>query len=122
MARLIKLNTHNDSRGSLSVIENELPFIIKRVFYIYNVDNSTRGEHRHKKTIQAAVALNGSCSIFCQTPDGEVKEFNLTNPSECLLIMPEDYHWMKNFTPNTVLLVLASEQFDLKDYIYKAYE
>jgi len=122
MAYIIKLKSYSDNRGTLSVIENDLPFKIKRIFYIYNVDNSTRGQHRHKKTIQAAVAVNGSCSIYCQSPDGEIKEFKLTNPNECLVIMPEDYHWMKNFTPNTVLLVLASELFDSKDYIYKAYE
>ena len=122
MPYLKKLETHTDSRGSLTVVEKELPFEVKRLYYIYNLDGSIRGKHRHKKTIQAAVAVNGSCSIYCQSPDGEVKEFKLTNPNECLVIMPEDYHWMKNFTPNTVLLVLASELFDSMDYIYKAYE
>ena len=122
MPYLKKLETHTDSRGSLTVIEKELPFEVKRLYFIYNLDGSIRGKHRHKKTIQAAVAVNGGCSIYCQSPDGVVKEFKLTHPNECLVIMPEDYHWIKNFTPNTVLLVLASELFDSKDYIYTAYE
>ena len=122
MARLITLNTHIDSRGSLTVIDKELPFEVKRLYYIYNLDRSIRGKHRHKKTIQAAVAVSGSCSIFCQKSNGEVEEYKLTNPDECLIIMPEDYHWMRNFTLNTILLVVASEPFDPQDYIYEAYE
>ena len=122
MPKLIKLNTLTDSRGSLTVIENLLPFQIKRLYYIYNVDSSIRGQHRHIKTIQAAVAIKGSCSIFCQGPDKKVKEFKLLKPDDCLLIMPDDFHWMKDFKSDSVLLVMASELYDPQDYIYKAYE
>ena len=122
MSNLINLQTYEDSRGFLTVIEKELPFEIRRLYYIYNVDKSIRGQHRHIKTIQAAVVLNGSCSIFCQKPNGVVSEFRLINPSECLIILPEDYHWMDNFSPNTILLVMASELYDPQDYIYEPYE
>ena len=122
MPKLITLNTLTDSRGSLTVIEKILPFQIKRLYYIYNVDSSIRGQHRHVKTIQAAVAVKGSCSIFCQGPDKKIKEFKLSKPDVCLLIMPEDFHWMKDFKPDSVILVMASELYDPQDYIYKAYE
>jgi dTDP-4-dehydrorhamnose 3,5-epimerase-like enzyme len=122
MPELIKLNTISDTRGSLTVIEKILPFDIKRVFYIYGADNSTRGMHRHHKTTQAAIVLNGSCSIFNQKPGAvESEEYILNNPDICLIIYPEDYHWMKNFSSDCVLLVLASEFYNSEDYIFEPY-
>lgn len=120
MPELIKLNTFSDTRGSLTVIEKKLPFTIKRVFYIYNVDNSVRGRHRHHKTVQAAVCISGSC-IITNDNNKEVKEYLLDSPDKCLILFPEDYHWMHNFTQDAILLVLASEYFDSKDYIYEGY-
>ena len=55
MAHIIHLKTFSEKRGNLSVIENEIPFDIKRIFYIYGVDDSVRGGHRHKTTVQAAI-------------------------------------------------------------------
>jgi dTDP-4-dehydrorhamnose 3,5-epimerase-like enzyme len=120
MAYLIKLNTYSDVRGNLTVIEKQVPFDIKRVFYIYGVDESVRGKHRHHKTIQAAVCIKGSCKI--SNDDGsEVKQFILNSPEKCLLICPQDFHWMYEFTEDAILLVLASEPFDPADYIYEPY-
>lgn len=122
MAKLIDIKNFSDSRGNLSVIEKILPFDIKRVFYIYGVNDSIRGLHRHKKTIQAAVAVSGSCSIFNQNGiDDFVEVYNLDNPNKCLIIEPQDYHWMKNFSNDCVLLVFASEYYDADDYIFDSY-
>ena len=121
MAELISLNTFSDERGKLTVVEKVLPFEIKRVFYIYEVDNSVRGNHRHKKTIQAAICVKGSCTI--SNDDGNIQQdFLLNGPDKCLILYPEDYHWMHNFESNTVLLVLASEEFNEEDYIYERYK
>jgi dTDP-4-dehydrorhamnose 3,5-epimerase-like enzyme len=120
MARFIDFDTFTDKRGSLTVIENIMPFEIKRIFYIYDVDDSVRGNHRHHKTVQCAICLNGSCVI--SVDDNYVRwEFPLTYPSRGLILEPEDYHSMHSFTPGTVLMVLASEYFDPKDYIYEPY-
>ncbi len=121
MAELINLTSFSDNRGSLTVIENILPFQIKRIFYIYNVDNSVRGKHRHHKTLQAAFCISGSCVI--NNNDGkEVKEFLLDSPDKCLLLYPKDFHSMYQFTRDAILMVLASEPFDVSDYIYEPYE
>jgi len=64
MAQVLQLKTFTGSRGNLTVIEKEIPFPIKRIFYIYNVDQSVRGKHRHHKTIQAAICIKGACKIF----------------------------------------------------------
>jgi len=122
MAKLIDLKTYTDSRGNLTVIEKVIPFEIKRVFYIYGVDDSERGHHRHKKTTQAAIALQGECCIVNQSGKGMPPErVVLNSPSKCLIINPEDYHWMDNFSKDCILMVFASEYYDASDYIYEAY-
>ena len=120
MARIIDLKTFTDKRGNLTVIEKVIPFDIKRVFYIYGVDDSKRGGHRHYKTIQAAVCIKGSCTIYNNNGKKE-DEFLLNQPSKCLIIEPEDWHTMYNFSPDAILMVFASEYFDEKDYIFQPY-
>jgi dTDP-4-dehydrorhamnose 3,5-epimerase-like enzyme len=120
MARLINLKTFGDGRGKLTVIEKVIPFDIKRVFYIYGVDDSVRGKHRHHKTAQAAVCIAGSCVIT--NNDGQVRDvFVLDSPEKCLLLEPKDWHAMHDFTPDAILMVLASTTFDPADYIYEEY-
>jgi len=121
MAKVIELPTFSEeNRGKLTVIEKILPFEIKRVFYIYCVNDVLRGGHRHKKTIQAAICLNGKCTIH--NNDGEHTEnFILDSPSKCLILEPTDWHMMSGFTKDAFLLVLASEYYDTEDYIYEEY-
>lgn len=123
MAKLIDLKTFSDDRGNLTVIEKVLPFEIKRVFYIYGVDKSTRGHHRHRKTIQVAISIQGYCTIWCKRGnDQPIKKFVLNKPSKGLLIEPTDYHWMDNFSKDCILMVFASEYYDENDYIYEKYD
>lgn len=123
MAYIINLVNFKDTRGELTVIDNAeklLPFKIKRVFYIYNVDESVRGGHRHHKTIQAAICLNGSCSIF--NNDGyKEEEFLLDSPTRCLILETTDWHKMYQFSKDCILLIFASTTFDAEDYIYEPY-
>ncbi len=120
MAQLINLKTFCDQRGNLTVIEKVIPFTIKRIFYIYGVDSSVRGKHRHKKTIQAAICIQGKCTIW--NNNGRKKEeFILDSPDKCLIIEPADWHKMYNFSPDAILMVLASEYFDYNDYIFEEY-
>ena len=121
MANFITLTTHSDKRGALTVLEKVLDFDIKRVYYIYDVDDSTRGGHRHKITKQAAICIAGSCEIFVNN-GREQKTFNLDSPDKCLVLETEDWHTMQNFSKNAILLVVASENFDQADYIFEPYE
>lgn len=123
MAYLINLVNFKDDRGNLTVLDNTealLPFKIKRVFYIYGVDQSIRGGHRHKETIQAAICIKGSCVVT--NNDGLRKEeFLLDDPSKCLILETKDWHQMKDFTSDAILLVFASTYFDESDYIFEPY-
>ena len=121
MAKIIDLKTFTDKRGNLTVIEKVIPFDIKRIFYIYGVDDSKRGGHRHHKTIQAAICIKGSCTIYNNNGNTE-ESFELNEPNKCLIIQPNDWHTMSNFTPDAILMVLASENFDEKDYIFEPYK
>jgi dTDP-4-dehydrorhamnose 3,5-epimerase-like enzyme len=121
MPKLITIETFSDNRGHLSVLEKNMPFDIKRVFYIYGVDNSVRGKHRHHKTIQAVICISGSCKIA--NNNGKQNEiFELDQPNKCLFLYPEDFHSMYDFSSDAILLVLASEYFDPNDYIYEPYQ
>lgn len=120
MAHIIDLKTFTDSRGNLTVIENVLNFNIKRIFYIYGVDESIRGGHRHFKTIQAAICIKGTCKIY-NTDSANESTYNLDSPDKCLIIEPKDWHEMYDFSQDAILMVLASENYNEKDYIYEKY-
>ena len=119
MAYIINLPTFSVDRGNLTVVENQLPFEIKRLYYIYDVVTK-RGGHRHKKAIQALICLGGSCEIYVD--NGKKKQnILLDNERECLILEPEDWHTMDNFSKNSTLLILASEVYDADDYIDEPY-
>lgn len=120
MAYLIDLKTFTDKRGNLTVIEKSIPFDIKRIFYIYGVDDSVRGGHRHHKTIQAAICIQGRCRIT--NNNGKISEqFELDAPHKCLILEPSDWHQMDQFSADAILMVLASEYYDASDYIFEPY-
>jgi dTDP-4-dehydrorhamnose 3,5-epimerase-like enzyme len=121
VAKLINLKTFCDKRGNLTVIEKVLPFNIKRIFYIYGVDDSVRGGHRHHYTRQAALCLKGNCTIY--NDDGTNEEvFVLDSPDKCLILEPSDWHKMYNFSEDAILMVIASEYFNENDYIFEPYK
>jgi hypothetical protein len=120
MPKLINLATFTDARGNLTVLEKVLPFSIKRAFFIYGVDSSKRGGHRHNTTIQAAICIQGSCRIYSNNGMNE-SYHHLDSPSKCLIIDAEDWHIMDRFTPNAILMVFASTYFTEDDYILEPY-
>ena len=119
MAYPLDLPTHSDSRGNLTVIEKILPFEIKRIYYMYGC-TGIRGGHRHRKTVQALVCVHGSCVVDWDngTKSGTAV---LGDPARLLTVLPEDWHIIRDFSPDSALLVLASETYNASDYIYKGY-
>ena len=117
---LLHLPTFTDPRGSLTVLENALPFQAVRTYWIYGADGQTRGGHRHTHTRQALVALAGSVSMYMN--DGITEEtIVLDHPSQCLLVEPKDWHTM-SFSESAVLLVMSSHRYDRSEYIDTPYE
>lgn len=122
--QIFKIRTLQDIRGNLSIIEasRDIPFSIKRVYYIWeNLINYPRGGHAHKQLYQALIAVHGSCMLTVD--DGKEKQdFILQNADECLLIPPGLWRDMKDFSKDCVLLVLASEHYEESDYIRNYYK
>ena len=108
-----------DDRGVLYVVEKLLPFEVKRFFYILN-GSKIRGGHRHFTTRQAMICLKGSVNVYMNNGYHE-ETIQLNHPGRILIIEPEDWHQMKNFSTDCVLLVLASANFDKADYIMERY-
>ena len=116
MAKLIKIPSFIDKRGSISVIEKFIGFKIKRVYYLYNFKNRSRAKHKHKKNIQFIVCLKGKIKINIIIND-KIKSYVLSNPRLGLFLRPQDWHEILPKDNNSILLVLASEFYNKKDYI-----
>ncbi len=124
MAKIIHFKKNLDKRGALIAIEElkEVPFEIKRIFYIYDLknDNIIRGGHRHHKTTQCLIALKGSCEIYVNNGTTENNYF-LSSPDQGLILEPKDWHTMQEFKDGCILLCIASEFYDPNDYITEKY-
>lgn len=120
MPKIFTLPVHSSNRGDLTVFENILPGSLKRIFYITNADGETRGGHRHIKAWQALMCLQGSCDIYVETPDKKMV-FGLDEPNKVLILEPQDWHTLENFSDNAIVLVVSNENYDPEDYIYPSY-
>lgn len=113
--------THGDNRGQLIALESmsaEIPFEVKRVYYIFDTTLGTeRGKHAHKELKQVLICVNGACTIECEMPDGSRSLHRLDWPNKGLLIEGLVWREMKEFSKDATLVVLASEHYDEKDYI-----
>ncbi|MEY4541280.1 MAG: hypothetical protein RLZZ306_3037 [Bacteroidota bacterium] len=121
MAKLLHLNTFESDAGDLTVFEKILPGEIKRVFYIRGKEGHERGGHRHLKTWQALVCINGSSRVFVDNNINQ-ESFYLDSPEKCVLLAPEDWHVMDEFSDLSILLVLANTVYEKEDYIFEPYE
>ncbi|OZQ65287.1 dTDP-6-deoxy-3,4-keto-hexulose isomerase [Paenibacillus sp. VTT E-133280] len=116
---IIESTMLGDERGHLTVIEaeNTIPFDIKRVFYIYGtLSNIRRGYHAHYKTRQALISVSGSCKVYLDNTKRKT-DILLDSPTKVLVLEPNDWHEMYDFSSDCVLLVLASHLYDSADYI-----
>ena len=108
----------NDGVLSIAEQQENIPFEIRRVYYIYELEysNSSRGFHAHKKLEQAIFCLNGSFKLMVD--DGNHKEnFSLNNPNNGIYMAPKLWHTMSEFSKDCIILVFASEYYDESDYI-----
>tara|TARA_R110001606_G_scaffold355312_1_gene506201 strand:- start:29755 stop:30153 length:399 start_codon:yes stop_codon:yes gene_type:complete len=118
----MNLNEHKvlgDRRGKLVAIESnkEVPFEIKRVFYIYGTQVGVpRGDHSHYKTKQYLIAVNGSCKVTLD--DGKTTTtYDLDTPNLGLFQAELVWGTMHDFSEDCVLLVFADDFYNVNDYI-----
>lgn len=114
-----KLKTYTDKRGSLTIVEegHNIPFKIQRVYWIHNVpQGEERGKHSNKEIYEYVVAVNGSVDITLEDINGR-REYHLDAKDKGLLIPPDTWDELRNFSPDAVLLVLASHGYNADTYI-----
>lgn len=110
---------HGDSRGQLVSLEeyNDIPFEIKRVYYMYDtVPDQVRGNHAHKSLEQILICIHGSCKVRLDNGH-EKKTVFLEKPYEGLYVPNNMWREMFDFSPDAVLMCLASEVYQEDDYV-----
>lgn len=122
---LVVLPKIGDRNGHITAVNNniEIPFAIKRVFYLYDIQGGdSRGAHSHKDCHQLLIAASGSFEVLLD--DGVTQKKVILNlPDVGLHIPPGIWASEMNFSSGAICLVLASHDFDEADYIrdYKDY-
>lgn len=116
---IIELPKIENRAGNITPVNNlkEIPFEIKRLFYIYDIPaGKDRGAHAHKVCHQFLIAASGSFEV--ELNDGRIKRtVSLNRPNIGLHIPPGIWAAEKSFSSGAVCLVLASEKYDETDYI-----
>lgn len=113
------LKTFTDKRGSLTIVEEgrEVPFEIRRVYWIHSVpEGEERGKHSNTVSSEYVIAVNGSVEITLEDYNGR-RTYMLDSKEKGLLIPPDTWDEIRNFSPDAILLVLASHSYDESTYI-----
>ncbi len=115
----ILFQPHGDDRGQLIALEEfkDIPFEVRRIYYMYDTgEDVVRGRHAHRSLQQILICIHGSCKILLD--DSHTREVvDLEKPYEGLYISNHVWREMYDFSSDAVLLVLASDYYDEKDYI-----
>lgn len=118
-ARIIQFPKISDPRGNLSFLEypSQIPFQIKRVYWVYDVPGGEiRGSHSYKSLHEVIIALSGSFDVVLH--DGKTEKKWQLNRSYFGLYVPNMiWRTIENFSTNALCLIVASEEYNEKDYI-----
>lgn len=118
---LINLNKIADERGNLTFIQfpDHVPFKIKRVYWIYDVPSGqTRGGHAFKSQKEVIICLSGSVEVYVS--DGKIEEsYTLNRPFTALYVPIMTWRQLRNFSTNTVVMIVNSDYFKEEDYIHE---
>ena len=116
---LISVSPHTDERGSLCFAEGEkeIPFSIKRLFWIYDVQpGAERGGHAHRECSEAVFAVQGGFDIYVD--DGRFHHtYTIEAPNQGIVVKAGVWCVLRNFRPGTVCVVAASAPYDETGYV-----
>lgn len=113
---LIRLPQHADSRGVLTVAQDEIPFRVERVFWLTDIPvDCVRGEHLHSSCHELIACVAGQFTLVVD--DGQERtEFVLDAPDKAVWVPANVWCRLQDWHPGTVVCVMASEKYDEKGY------
>lgn len=117
---LIKIKSFKNVKGTLSVVDsiNNIPFDIKRIFFVYDIPRKTqRGGHAHKKLKQFIWSIYGEIDVFTISKDGEHNKFNLSKPNIGLFLPEMTWSYQLTLKENSIYCVGASDYYEEDEYI-----
>lgn len=118
--KMLEFVEHGDEKGNLVVVEGniDVPFDIKRAFYIYGSDSDIiRGQHANKKTEFVLINVAGTSKVKIRDGKGNEIIYSLNRPKTGLYIPSMVWKEMYDFSDDSVLLCLASEHYDDSEYV-----
>lgn len=118
--QILDLADHGGSRGHLTIIEGgmQIPFDIKRIFYIYGSDERTvRGQHSNRESEFVLINVAGSCKVRVMDGLGNEADFTLDTPTKGLYLPSMLWKEMYDFSQDSVLLVITNTHYNANEYI-----
>ncbi|MBQ6520924.1 MAG: FdtA/QdtA family cupin domain-containing protein [Anaerolineaceae bacterium] len=118
--KLLQFTEKGDERGRLVIVEGgqDIPFEIKRVFYIYGSSPDViRGKHANRRSEFILINVAGSSKVRVIDRSGNEIVISLTHPHTGIYLPALVWKDMYDFSPDSVLLVLSSEHYDPNEYI-----
>lgn len=118
--QMLEFTQNGDERGYLVVVEGkqDIPFDIKRIFYIYGSDQSVvRGQHANRYSEFVLINVAGTSKVKVKDGKGNEVIFSLNRPHTGIYIPKMIWKEMYEFSEDSVLLCLASEHYDSQEYI-----
>jgi dTDP-4-dehydrorhamnose 3,5-epimerase-like enzyme len=114
-----QLTTHTDHRGSLTIVEElkDFPFAVQRAYWIHGVpQGAVRGHHASTACYEYLIAVSGCVEIVLEDNNGR-QTFHLAKKDEGLLVPPYTWIELSQFSADAVLMVLASDSYNVATYI-----
>lgn len=122
--RIVDVPTFTDERGVISVLDKELPFQVKRVFWLHHIkEGKDRGAHALLDSNEIMVAVHGSFVVDLDDTVNQVSIL-LDDPSKGLIIRPGVWFRTHSYKEEGISLILAEEEYarDKYTYDYKEYK
>ena len=115
---MVDIPTFTDERGAISVMDKELPFEVKRVFWLHHInEGKDRGAHALLYSAEIMIAIHGSFMVDLDDTDTKLRVL-LDNPGKGLIIRPGIWFRTHSYKDEGVSLILASEEYSRDKYTY----
>ena len=120
LVHMLDFPQKGDDRGHMVIVEgmNDIPFDIKRIFYIYGSDSSVvRGQHANRKSEFVLINVAGTSKVKVKDGKGNEVVYSLNRPHTGIYLPRMIWKDMYDFSEDSVLLCLASTHYDASEYI-----